>query len=241
MMLMPAPNEPHAPSRPPERGRSASEASRVVAAPRFLGTLILAQVFLSFALAAFADPLGDRAVALFKEVCVAPVTPEGLIEAGNKAAAAEGWKLLMAAPTPLPFMHNENGPKISFTSMWDLALWEASRATLVVSIIRPELPGVKYSICFVQPNVDVLRGSLAQSVEQQFGSIIVKDTSGRFRDSQIWFISEEKARGNCGRTITIMHDESNSINNPRTLMFMDLAAPNDGNWNALLTQSACRS
>jgi hypothetical protein len=222
------------PNAPPRgRVRPANKASWRVGALCFLGVLTCVP-------GARAEPAADRIVEVLEDVCISPATPEGMIEAGSKAAAAEGWKLLVDGPAPLPLMHNENGPKISFMSMWELPVPARGNANLAISIVCPEITGVRYSVCFIQAPADLPRGSLAQSLETKLGSLVTKDRSGRFRGSETWFLSEEKSRGDCGKQITLLHDERPSINNLRTLMFTDMTFPNDGNWNGPLAQTICR-
>jgi hypothetical protein len=200
----------------------------------------LVALALSFALIAFyavplyAQPLPDRVAGLLKDVCVSPSTPEGMIEVGGKIAAIEGWKLLGAAPAPLPFMHNENGPRISFQSTWELSLSDGSQAHLSISIVRPELPGVRHSICLIEPASKIEPDILAQALEQSLGDVIVRDTR-QWTGSRKWFFAEERQRGNCGRQILLFERGQPS------LVYFDAAYPNDGNWNLLLSETVCRS
>jgi hypothetical protein len=102
-----------------------------------------------------AQTAAERVVSVLDSVCVSPATPDDMMSASEKLAATGGWKLVASAPTPLPIMHNEDGPKLSFTSVWELDLLEGSRATLTVSIVRPAISGVKHSVCVIQPTVAV--------------------------------------------------------------------------------------
>jgi hypothetical protein len=194
---------------------------------RLLAAVISAQVLAS---AACAETLPEKIVGLLKDVCVAPLTAEAMMAAGEKFAAAGNWKLMGSGPAPLPMMHNENGPKISFTSGWEVDFPEGVRLNVFLSIVRPEMPGVKHSICMIEPSVDFDGDALANSVEQIIGSDLTKDTSRRFREQDAWFFTPEKNRGNCGKSITVTHYLSHSRGKPKTLMFRDLAYPQD--WGA---------
>ena len=206
---------------------------------RFTALIIAAHALLAPTAGAHAEALTDRMVQLIEDVCIAPATAEAIVETGNRLAAAHGWTLRAAEPAPLPIMHNENGPKITFTSAWELAWPEGRRAGLFVSIIRPEMAGVKHSLCIVDVDTDLTGGSLERSVEQRLGARVIRDTSRRFHNTETWLFTDEKARGNCGRQITILYKEMNK-DKPQTLMFLDMAFPNDGNWVGIASQAACR-
>ena len=134
----------------------------------------------------------------------------------------------------MPMLHNYNGPKDSFASMWRFTLPDGSPAAVAMSILRPEQPGVKHSICVVAPTASIEPDTLARAVEQRFGALIVKDTK-KWSGSRQWFFAEERQRGNCGRKIALFENDKPS------LMYIDGAYPNDGKWNAPLTDSMCRS
>jgi hypothetical protein len=120
-----------------------------------LVALISASALLTSFSALRAEPVADRIVRVLNDACISPATPEGMIDAGNKFAATEGWKLVDSGPAPLPMMHNDQGPKISFASRWAVGLPGGSQANLYISIVRPELPGVRHSICIIQPSADL--------------------------------------------------------------------------------------
>ena len=199
---------------------------------RFAITLMSTQILASVASAA---TLSDKIVATLKEVCVAATSSEAMMAAGERKAAAENWKLLRSGPAPMPFMHNENGPKHSFESAWDLG----AGASLYVSILRPEQPGVKYDICLVQPAADVDGDDLARAVDRQFGPTLTKDTSGRFKDQVSWFFAEEKAKGNCGKQVLFSLNQSSNRGQPKALAFTDFAYPNDRQWDVMAKSTHC--
>jgi hypothetical protein len=189
---------------------------------RFAVAFISAQLLAS---AASADALSDKMVATLDSICVAPTSSEAMMAAGEKTAVAENWKLLRSGPTPMPVMHGENGPKISFQSTWDLG----AGASLDISIVRPEQLGLKYDICLIQPAANVNSEELAGAIARRFGSTLTKDTSGRFKNQEEWFFTEEKARGNCGKEITF----SRASGQPEILTFTNFAYPNDGRWDVM--------
>jgi hypothetical protein len=194
-----------------------------------------------FGVSVAAEPLADRVVGLLDEVCVSPVTPEAMLSAGEKLAAAEKWKLVSSGPMPFPFMHGESNPKVSLGSGWELDLPEGSRLQLAVSIMGPDWPGVKHSICVLQPSVDIDRDGLTEAIARQFGSAVTKSPSRRPTDDDIWFFTKEKAAGNCGKQITVVRNQLSSKGRPKTTVFTDLAYPNDGRWTGLLDLIKCRS
>jgi hypothetical protein len=200
--------------------------------------LLAALFFVSLVAPALgATAMTDRLVDLLDRVCAAPATPEGMIEAGNQAAMAEGWKLVVAGAAPLPFLHNENGPKISFQSVWELDLTPELPATLAVSIVRPEQPGLKYSVCMIQPKAGVAVEDVAGSMNEKFGTRIARDARRSRSDS--WLFAHERSRGNCGRRISLL-GVATSRHNPQTLMLIDVAFPAGGDWKALADEFACR-
>ena len=220
------------------RLQTAQKASKVSWSMRLVAVLLSTQALLAAVSAVCAEPLTDRMVELLDQVCVTPTTPEGMIDAGNNAAAAEGWKLIGATPAPLPFLHNENGAKNSFLSVWELSLTHDSDANLAVSIVRPEQSGLKYSVCMIYPKTGVTSDDMARSMSRQFGPRVTKDVSGKAR-SDAWHITEEKTRGNCGRRIMLLGTTA-STHNPQTLMFIDVAFPEGGDWKAIANEFACR-
>lgn len=188
-----------------------------------------------------AETLAGRVVTLLNDVCVKPANPEAMVAAGDRLAAAEGWKVVQSGATPMPMLHHENGAKVSYTKTWDIGLSEGARLHLGVSILRPEMPGVKYSLCAAQPSVDIDRDSLRHAIDGQFGSIVTKDMSGRFTASESWFFAEEKARGNCGKQITVLLNQISSRGKPKALIFTDFAFPNNGEWSGILSSTKCPS
>ena len=195
------------------------------------GILLL---LLTIAGTARAEVVADRLVQVLNDACVSPTTPEGMIDAGNRIAAAEGWELLRAEPAPMPMLHNYDGPKVSFASAWGLTLPDGSRAMVSMSILRPEQPGVRHSLCGIALAVEIEPEILARALEQRLGALIVRDAR-RWSGSRQWFFAEERRRGNCGRKIALFE------NNKPSLMYIDGAYPNDGRWNAPLSDSMCRS
>ncbi|WP_456620780.1 MULTISPECIES: hypothetical protein [unclassified Bradyrhizobium] len=189
---------------------------------RFAVAFMSAQILAS---GASAETLSDKMVATLESVCVAPASSEAMMAAGEKMAAAENWKLLRSGPAPMPIMHNENGPKMSFESVWDLD----GGASLYISIVRPEQVGLRYDICAIQPAARVNSEELAGAVARQFGSTLTKDTSGRYKNQEGWFFTQEKARGNCGKQVTF----SGGSGQPEALFFTNFAYPNDGQWDVM--------
>ena len=203
---------------------------------RFAATLISAQML---AAVASAETPFDKIVSVFNEVCVAPASSEGRMVAGETNAAKENWKLIRSEPAPMPFMHNENGPKNSFVSGWQFDVPGGSQASLYVSILRPEQPGVRYDICLVQPATDFDVDDLTLAIDRQFGPTLAKDTSGRFKSQESWFFAEERAKGNCGKQVFFSLNQSSNRGKPKTLVFTDFAYPNDSQWDAMAKSTRC--
>ena len=191
---------------------------------RFIATMISAQLL---ATVATAQTPSEKAVSILNEVCVAPTSSEERMAAGEKAALKENWKLIGSKATPIPFMHNENGEKLSLMSGWEFDLPGGSRARLVVSILRreTETPDFKYTVCGIHPAVDLDIDDLTQSIDRQFGLSVTKDISGRFKDEKKWFFTAEKSRGNCGKEITILLHQLTEHGKPKDLMFTDVVYP----------------
>lgn len=191
---------------------------------RFGATIISAQML---ATVATAQTLSEKAVSVLNEVCVAPTSSEGVMATGEKTAVKDNWKLIRSEAAPMPFMHNEHGVKNSFMSAWEFDLPGGSRARLYVSILRPEPPDFKYTVCLIQPEIDLDSDDLTQSIDRQFGSAVTKDMSGRFKDEKRWFFAAEKSRGNCGKEILVMLHQLSEHGKPKTLTFTDLVYPSD--------------
>jgi hypothetical protein len=208
---------------------------------RFLALPVLVLTVLTGCSAAWAEPTAVRLVQVFKQVCSAPTTPEGILHAGEVRASAERWKLLGSAQTPLPIMHNHKGPKISYSSAWDLDEAAPSHALLMVSIVRPEIPGVKHSVCSIVPKLDIERAVLAKTVEEQFGPVVVRDTGSRFANAWFWHFTQEKSAGNCGRQIVIHEQRELREFGQHALLFNDFAYPDDGNWVGARAGTFCRN
>lgn len=191
---------------------------------RFWATIVSAQML---ATVATAQTPSEKAVSILNEVCVAPVSSEFRMAAGEKTAVKENWKFIRSEAAPAPFMHNENGVKNSFISAWEFNLPGGSRARLYVSILRPEPPDFKYTVCLIQPDIDLDSDDLAQSIEREFGSAVTKDVSGRFKDQKSWFFVAEKSRGNCGKEILFLLHQLSDHGKPKTLIFTDFVYPSD--------------
>nr|AWL98586.1 hypothetical protein CIT40_00145 [Bradyrhizobium amphicarpaeae] len=189
---------------------------------RFAVAFVSAQVLAS---TAFAEVPSDKMVTTLDSICVAPTSSEAMMAAGEKTAIAGNWKSLRSGPAPMPIMHNENGPKMSFESAWDLG----AGASLTISIVRPEQPGLKYDICLIKPAAHVDSEELTAAIARQFGSTLTKDTSGRFKNQEAWFFTQEKARGNCGKQVIF----SRGSGQPEALIFTNFAYPNDGQWDVM--------
>src|SRR4051794_39998771 len=106
---------------------------------RMLATLLCVQVLVCVNSVAGAEPPATELITLLKDLCVSPSEPEAMIGAGEQRAAASGWRLIKSGPMPLPMMHNENGPPMSFGNGWELDLSEGVHAQLMMSIVRPAL------------------------------------------------------------------------------------------------------
>lgn len=205
------------------------------------GLIVLLSVFVS-ASSLHAETLPERTVALLKEACIDPVTPEAMMAAGEKLAATINSKQLSRAMrTPVPVIDNYNGPKASLTSAWDFEFTEHPPVNLTISILGPEAVGFRHSICAVQPSVDVAGDGLVRAVERQLGAVLTKDTSRPSIDFDRWYFNQEKAAGNCGKEILILNHQLSSKGSPKTLMFLDFAYPNDGKWGAAIGATRCRS
>jgi hypothetical protein len=189
---------------------------------RFIATMISAQLL---ATVATAQTPSDKAVSILNEVCVAPTSSEERMAAGEKGALRENWKLIRAEATPIPFLHNENGAKDSFMSVWEFNLPGGSPARLYVSVLRRETSDFKYTGCFIQPSADLDIEALTQSIERQFGSSVTEDISGRFKDEKRWFFTAEMSRGNCGKKILVFLHQLTEHGKPKGLMFTDDVFP----------------
>jgi hypothetical protein len=173
--------------------------------------------------ACHAQPPAEHAVALFKETCADPATPEAMIAAGEKSAVAGKWKLIRSGPAPLPMLHTDSGQKPSYAVQWELGFLDMPDSTLSMSIMRPPLEDIrKFSVCVMQPATEMGTDVLAEQIERQFGSSVTKDVSGRYRDEADWFFTNEKAAGNCGRKITEFFHRMSDGGTPTTLMFSDI-------------------
>jgi len=189
---------------------------------RFIATMISAQLLVTVATA---QTPSAKAVSILNEVCVAPTSSEERMAAGEKTALKENWKLIRSEAAPTPFLHNENGARDSFISAWEFNLPGGSRARLFVSVLRRETPDFKYTVCLIQPGVDLDSDDLTQSIDRQFGLSVTKDISGRFKDEKKWFFTAEKSRGNCGKEITILLHQLTEHGKPKDLMFTDVVYP----------------
>jgi hypothetical protein len=174
---------------------------------------------------AMAQTPADKVVSVLNEVCVAPTSSEGKMAAGEAHAGREQWKLLRAEAAPAPLMRNENGVKNSYFSSWEFSLSEGSRAVLSISILRPEPPNFKYTVCVIRPDIDLDADDLVQSIDRQIGSVVTKDTSGRYKSQTSWFFVAEKARGNCGKEIVFTLNQSSNRGKPKFLAFTDFVYP----------------
>jgi hypothetical protein len=184
---------------------------------RFGATIISAQML---ATVATAQTPSEKAVSILNEVCVAPASSEGRMAAGEKTAVKENWKLIRSEAAP-------NGVKNSFISAWEFNLPGGSPARLYVSVLRPESPDFKYTVCLIQPEIDLDGDDLTQSIDRQFGSAVTMDMSGRFKDQKSWFFAAEKSRGNCGKKIILTLHQLFEHGKPKTLSFFDAVYPSD--------------
>jgi hypothetical protein len=193
-------------------------------AMRFWAALLSGLMSVSVAPAA---TLPEQIVSIIKEVCAAPISPEAMLAAGEKMAAAENWKLLRSEPAPIPFMHNENGAKKSFVSVWEFDLVDGSQATLAISIVRPELPEIKkYNLCGVQSVIDIDGDELARTVNRRLGSIVTREARDPFVNQMRWFFTEEMAKGNCGKQLVLFLNQQSSLGVPKSLAVIDQDYPN---------------
>jgi hypothetical protein len=191
---------------------------------RLSATLISAQMWVAVA---SAETVPDKIVSLLKDIGVAPTSSEEKMVAGEKNAMKENWKLFRSGPAPMLLMHNENGVKNSFESTWEFDLPEGQQTHLYISVLRPEPPDFRYTVCLIQPAADMDADDISRSIDRQFGSFVTKDTSGRFRDQKDWFFTEEKSRGNCGKQISLSLNQSSNRGKPKTLYFADFLFPAD--------------
>lgn len=189
-----------------------------------IGAALIASTQL-LASAATAQTPSEKIISILNEVCVAPASSEEKMAAGEKYAGKENWKLIRAEAAPMPFIHNENGVKNSFWSAWEFHLPGDSRAQLHVSILRPEPSDFKYTVCIIQPDIDLDGDDISRSIEREFGSSVTRDTSGRFRDHTNWFFVGEMSKGNCGKEIGIFLHRSSERGKPKTIMFTDFVYP----------------
>ena len=123
-------------------------------------------------------------------------------------------------------MPNGYGTMDSFSSLWELDLPEGSQTKVFISVLRPEPPDFRDTICVIQPAIDMDADELSRSIDRQFGSaaIAIKDTSERFRE---WVFTEEKSRGNCGKKISLSLNQLSDRGQPKTLYFTDEVYPAD--------------
>src|SRR5450631_3595231 len=97
---------------------------------KFAAALLLTQVL---ATAVRAETLPEKLVAILKDVCLPPMSPEAMMAAGEKMAAAENWKLVRSGPAPIPVMHMENSARVSYESVWKVGGPDGSQAFLYIS------------------------------------------------------------------------------------------------------------
>ena len=202
-----------------------------------VGTALAAAQML--ATVANAEALPERMVAVLDKVCVTPASSEAKMAAAESGAAMEHWKLIKAGPGPMPLLHNESGVGNSYQSAWKLDLPGASQANLFLSIIRPEQPGLRHTVCVIQPDVDVDREEFVRSIDRQWGARLSKDISSRFKDQESWFFADERSKGNCGKQLTVFLHQTSERGKPKTLMFTDFAYPDDGQWTGLAKATLC--
>jgi hypothetical protein len=199
-----------------------------------LAAIFIALLFLEAG--AWASPLSDEVVSVFKDVCVSPANSDERMAAAEKRAKDDNWTLLVSRPVPRPFMHNERATIDSLEAVWELNLREGSKARLAISILRPEPPGQRHTVCTLTPATDSDARDLASSVDRQFGSLVERDMSGRYKDLMEWFFAEDKARGNCGKKISIVLNESHDHGQPKSIMFSDLAYPSEDEFMTEIAQ-----
>ncbi|HEV7410852.1 MAG TPA: hypothetical protein VGO01_20390 [Bradyrhizobium sp.] len=203
---------------------------------RLWATLISAQMWVAVA---SAETLPDKVVSTLKDICVSPTSSEEKMAAGEKNTVKENWKLFRSGPAPMLLQHNENGVKDSFENIWEFDLPEGQRAHLYIAALRPEPPDRKYTVCLIQPAIDMDADDLSRSIDRQFGSTVIKDTSGRFRGQRSWFFTEEKSKGNCGKQIYFSLNQFSNNGQPKTLVFTDFVYPSDKKWDAMANPTRC--
>jgi hypothetical protein len=196
---------------------------------------------------ASAEPLTDHVVGVFKDVCISPATPAEMMSAGERTAAASGWKLVRSGPAPIPMLHNENGPELALISGWVADFPGAPGSHVGISILGPELPDVKYSACMIQPSVDLKREDLVGAIELQLGSLLTRledktktrgdrarsgTSAGRVpapsfarETGEVWVFNDELKDGWCGKKVTSSRTHMPPRGTVTMLMFTEFDAP----------------
>jgi len=179
------------------------------------------------ATSAYASPISEAVVSVFRDVCVSPASSEARLAAAEGHARDQHWKLVISERAPTPTPHADGLPDDSQLGMWEFDLGE-SKALLLVSILRPEPLDQRWTGCAILPEFQIDLDDLAQSVDRQFGPL-AKRLSGRYTPHYAtWVFADDEARGNCGREISVGQVDSHQ----RAIEFRDYAFPDDDRWQS---------
>jgi hypothetical protein len=193
--------------------------------------LVAAQLL---ATSACASPFSEAAVSVLRDVCVSPASSEARLAAAEGRAKDEHWKLIRWARGPRPALHAK--AEDSQQGMWELDL-SGSHVLLFVSVLSPEPPDQRWTLCAILPEFSIDLDDLVQSVDRQFGPLMKKYISSGDRYTAhyaTWVFADEEARGNCGRAISVGQLDSRQ----RGIEFRDFVIPDGDRWQsarALLT------
>jgi hypothetical protein len=202
---------------------------------RFLATVVT--VLAMSVSAASADAPEQALFALFKDVCLTPAEPEGIMAAAEKAAAAGEWRLIKSGRGRLPMLH-DMGPEGSRESFWEFNLPQVADVKLSVSI-GAEFPEIRHTICmFIVPDQNFSSEKTAFEIAKHYGRKLALVWQPKAHWEYQWYFSQLMAAGDCGKSIVLTHD---NVSKPSySLGFMEMRYPKDGKWDGLAAATRCR-
>jgi hypothetical protein len=162
---------------------------------------------------------------LLDEVCVSAANAEEIISSAEKLGQRPGWKVLAARPAPMSMMHNENGPNVSYAIVVEGQPIDDVTIQLFASILRPEIPGMIYNICSVEPSKQVEEMDLRNAIDGRFAARFERTSFNRKTDYDQWVIPTEETSGRCERKLTVLHWQMSSRGKPRTMTYTHFALP----------------
>lgn len=178
-----------------------------------------------------AESVQEAVVTLFREVCVAPATPDSMLDAGERAASERKWKLDTGKSGRMPFMLmgqvDPSGAPLWVVNIWTGALASAEEASLSVWIVGPENPDVVHSLCSVDVSGEHVASTVGELEAQLRGELLRTRAPGQPE----WFISRDgKTIESCGKTISI---SSYAPHTTTSLTFLDIKFPDTEKWRML--------